>query len=211
MVVGPPRETHPAAPWSEVLALFGLPSLLHPPTTIVGGWTHGLWRVKTLDGTYAIKEMVVQPGDWWIEQLDTAMAFELAAWRSGRILMAEPIPVAGSDQLLGRLEVGVSSSATAATVGSRASRVMASSPTSSGPAESARSSPIWRDWTSTRAQQLISCLGARSTRSRRPSRKQATREWSGRSRCVTWVVCGEPSGGVRRACRHGSADGGHAP
>ncbi len=109
MVVGPPRETHPAAPWSEVLALFGLPPLLHPPTIVVGGWTHGLWRVKTLDGTYAIKEMVVQPGDWWIEQLDTAMDFELAAWRSGRILMAEPVPVAGSDQLLGRVQVGVSS------------------------------------------------------------------------------------------------------
>lgn len=109
MAVGPPRAAHPVAPWSEVLGLFGLPPLLHPPITVIGGWTQGVWRVETLDGSYAIKEMAIPPGDWWIEQLDGAIAFELAAWRSGRIFMAEPVQAAGTDQLLRRVQVGVSS------------------------------------------------------------------------------------------------------
>lgn len=107
MLAEPPRDAHPAAAWSDVLALFGLPSPLHPPTIVVGGWSHGVWKVETPDGVYAIKEMTQQPGDWWIEQLESAMAFELAAWRSGRITMAEPIPVVGSGQLLGRLETSM--------------------------------------------------------------------------------------------------------
>lgn len=106
MLAGPPRDADPLAPWAEILGLFGLPSPLHPPTVVAGGWSHGVWSVETPVGTYSIKEMVGQPGDWWIEQLDTAMAFELVAWRSGTIPMAEPIPVFGSDQLLGRLGDG---------------------------------------------------------------------------------------------------------
>lgn len=106
MLARPPRATDPIVPWRDVLGLFGLPSPLHAPDAVVGGWSHSVWRVETLEGVYAIKEMLDNPAGWWIEQLDTAIAFELTAWRSGTIAMAEPIPVAGSDQLLGRLDAG---------------------------------------------------------------------------------------------------------
>lgn len=101
VLTGPPRASDPIVPWSEVLGLFGLPLPEQPPTVVTGGWSHNVWRVVTPAGAYAVKEIVENPASWWIEQIGTAVAFEQAAWRDGTIAMAEPIPVAGSHELLG--------------------------------------------------------------------------------------------------------------
>jgi hypothetical protein len=106
MFVGPPREADPLADWAAVMSLFGLPTPLASPPPVIGGWSHSVWRVDTAAGVYAIKEMREGRGSWWIEHLNSATSFELAAWRTRAINMAEPIPVAGSRALLGRLEVG---------------------------------------------------------------------------------------------------------
>jgi hypothetical protein len=106
VVLQPPRNVDPIVPWPDVLGLFGLSSPLRAPLVVTGGWSHSVWRVDTPQGTYAIKEMVDNPADWWIEQLNGAIAFELAAWRAGTIVMAEPMPLAGSDHYLGQLSLG---------------------------------------------------------------------------------------------------------
>ena len=106
MPIEPPRESEPVLPWSEVLALFGLASSTGPPEPVAGGWSHNVWRVETYDGVFAVKEIVDNPSAWWIEQIDAAIAFERAAWRSRTIAMAEPLPVSGSEALLGRLSAG---------------------------------------------------------------------------------------------------------
>jgi len=106
MFVGPPRDADPLADWADVMRLFGLPMPLASPAPVLGGWSHSVWRVETAAGVYGIKEMREGPGSWWIEQLSSATAFEREAWRSRAINMAEPIPVAGSPALLGRLDVG---------------------------------------------------------------------------------------------------------
>lgn len=106
MVTGPPRDADPVADWRDVMAVFGLSAPRSTPSAVLGGWSHSVWKVDTDDGVYAIKEMREGRGAWWIEQLDSAVAFELSAWNARTVSMAEPIPVANSGALLGRVEVG---------------------------------------------------------------------------------------------------------
>lgn len=79
---------------------------MQAPVLVSGGWSHSVWRVQTVEGDYVIKEIVDRPDAWWIEQMQTALAFELAAWRSRTIPMAEPIATVGTGLLLGGLRVG---------------------------------------------------------------------------------------------------------
>ena len=106
MSSGPPRAADPIASWSDITAMFGLPEPQLMPSGVSGGWSHSVWRVDTGSGLYAVKEMREGRGTWWMEQLEEAVAFELAAWRTGAIAMAEPMSMAGSDALLGRLQAG---------------------------------------------------------------------------------------------------------
>ena len=106
MRTGPPRDADPVAEWRDVMALFGLSAPVSTPSVVLGGWSHSVWKVDADEGVYAIKEMREGRGDWWMEQLDTATAFELAAWNARTVSMAEPIPVANGGALLGRLEAG---------------------------------------------------------------------------------------------------------
>jgi hypothetical protein len=106
MAPGPPRDADPIADWIEVMSLFGLPGPRSRPSAVSGGWSHSVWRVDTDAGVYAIKEMAEGRGASWMEQLATAVAFEVAAWRRGAIAMAEPISLAGSDGFFGRMEAG---------------------------------------------------------------------------------------------------------
>lgn len=106
MTYGPPRDRDPIAKWADVMALFGLPTPLITPSPVLGGWSHSVWRVETGDGSFAVKEMREGSGSWWMEHFDNATEFELAAWRARTIAMAEPVGVAGSTALLGRLQVG---------------------------------------------------------------------------------------------------------
>jgi hypothetical protein len=106
MLTGPPRDVDPVAEWRAVMALFGRSAPRSTPSVVLGGWSHSVWRVDTNDGTYAIKEMREGRGAWWIDKLNTATTFELAAWNTGTVSMAEPIPVASGEGLLGRLEAG---------------------------------------------------------------------------------------------------------
>lgn len=106
MLSGPPRTADPIADWCDITALFGLPEPHSTPSAVLGGWSHSVWKVDTEAGTFAIKEMREGRGGWWIDQLEAAIAFELAAWRAGTVAMAEPIPVEGSDLFHGRLVVG---------------------------------------------------------------------------------------------------------
>lgn len=107
MLPGPPRDVDPIADWRDVMALFGFPAPNSVPLVVLGGWSHSVWKVSTDAGTFAIKEMREGRGEWWIDRLDAAIAFELAAWRTGIVAMAEPIPVVGSEFFLGRLDIGV--------------------------------------------------------------------------------------------------------
>lgn len=106
MSSGPPRDVDPIADWEDITALFGLPAPRLPPTPVSGGWSHSVWRVETADGACAVKEMREGRGAWWIEQLTAAVEFELKAWRTGTIGMAEPLMLTGSKAILGRLDVG---------------------------------------------------------------------------------------------------------
>ncbi len=65
-----------------------------------------MWRVHTAEGVYAIKEIADGAPRSWIDHMESAMAFELAAWRAGIIAMAEPIPAAVTGRLLAGLQAG---------------------------------------------------------------------------------------------------------
>lgn len=103
MTVGPPRASEPRAPWPDILEFFDIGALVGTPTPVVGGWSHSVWRVDSHQGVFAVKEMVEMPGAWWIEQLEAATAFEMAAWEAHAVPMPEPITARESGGLLARL------------------------------------------------------------------------------------------------------------
>jgi len=105
MALEPPQRSEPVSPWRDITALFGLSPPLTRPTPIPGGWSHSVWHVETVQGSFAIKEIVNNPQRWWAEQLSEAIDFEVRAWQSGEIPMAEPIRVVGSTDLLGTLGI----------------------------------------------------------------------------------------------------------
>lgn len=97
-----PQDREPVAGWREVRELFGLDRPISAPAAVTGGWMHNLWRVRTSDGVFAVKEMVDSPYPGWIDAMGVAIELEVAAWRSGSVGMAEPLPAQGSAEYLGR-------------------------------------------------------------------------------------------------------------
>jgi hypothetical protein len=85
----------------------GLGDPVGSPVGVVGRWAHHSWRLETTSGAFAVKEVVPASNDWWIERQNEAVRLEQAACAAGSVPIAEPIPVRGSDVLVGTLTVGV--------------------------------------------------------------------------------------------------------
>lgn len=82
LVLGPP----PAA-----LAAFALEATA-TPVPVSDGAVHQVWRVPTADGDVAVKVLADGGHPGWGRELERAIAFEHAAWASGSVPMAEPVP-----------------------------------------------------------------------------------------------------------------------
>ena len=68
-----------------------------PLVLVPGAWSNRLWRLKTEQGRFAIKELRRLPAaGGWSDYLQVAMTVERAAWRAGTIPMAEPMTAVGS-------------------------------------------------------------------------------------------------------------------
>jgi Ser/Thr protein kinase RdoA (MazF antagonist) len=72
-----------------------------PLAPVPGAWSNRLWRLKTEQGCFAIKELRRPPAaGGWSDHLQVAMTVEQAAWTAGTIPMAEPIAAVGSGSWL---------------------------------------------------------------------------------------------------------------
>src|SRR5438874_9515334 len=75
-----------------IAAEFGLGVSVDPLAPVAGGFVHRMWRLETDGATFAVKELRFPPADRnaWLEEYQSVLAFEAAAYRAG-IAMPEPI------------------------------------------------------------------------------------------------------------------------
>jgi len=88
-------EPAPAA--GAVLAAFGLRGPVRSMTPVAGAWSNRVWRLSTVSGCYAVKQLLNPFGETrWRERLDAAFTFELAAQSLG-VAMPRPVPTTDGD------------------------------------------------------------------------------------------------------------------
>jgi hypothetical protein len=87
----------------RMCALFALGAPRGAAGAVAGGLTNRLWRVETVDGVFAVKQMNRDPkrADY-VAWFDRAFSLEQAAYTAG-VPMPRPVPVAATGSCLGEL------------------------------------------------------------------------------------------------------------
>ena len=81
-------------------------------TPVAGGLTHHMFRLEAARGTFAVKEISIDPsGAWQAPRIERAFQLERAAFDAG-VAMPRPVPVVGKDTCLAEVRRGDGSVAT---------------------------------------------------------------------------------------------------
>ncbi|MBU2663580.1 hypothetical protein KOI35_08685 [Actinoplanes bogorensis] len=88
----------------RVVERFGLGRLSGKPVAVSGGLSNELWRVRTENGEFAVKRMIVNAREpRFVANVEAAFLIEQRAWNAG-VPMPEPIAEPGSGRALIRAE-----------------------------------------------------------------------------------------------------------